>query len=323
MDVEDGSLRSGVPLRQMSGVTHLAGHSDAQSFQCHGEVALDSVVADRVHATHVRGRLWADQDRVLLGGWVPTPTSDRSRSSDAPSHGAVVTASASSPVAEPPAGSPSKRLTARALGGTVALDAEIKPNDDGDFRLQVAIDDAELGQVSRDLMNSSNLRDGSVSAAFRLSGNSVGRTSWNGVGHVELRQANLYELPVMLVLLKQLRTGSQDRSAFDAADLDVRLQGEHLYFDRIDFLGDAITLKGVGQMNLRRELDLHFYTVMGREDAYVPAIRPLLGLASQRILMVRVLGTLDDPETSREVLPGLNETIQQLFPDLVTSESKN
>ena len=39
-------------------------------------------------------------------------------------------------------------------------------------------------------------------------------------------------------------------------------------------------------------------------------------MASRRFLMVKVQGTLDSPRMTREVLPGLNETLQPLFPEV-------
>jgi hypothetical protein len=45
---------------------------------------------------------------------------------------------------------------------------------------------------------------------------------------------------------------------------------------------------------------------------------PLLADASRRFLMIEITGTLDDPVTTRNVLPGLNSTLQQLFNEELT-----
>jgi hypothetical protein len=99
--------------------------------------------------------------------------------------------------------------------------------------------------------------------------------------------------------------------------MDFRIQGPDIYFDRIDFNGDAISLRGNGEMNLDRQINLNFYSIVGRNEFLVPIVSPILGLASREILRIHLDGTLDNPNPPvREVLPGLNETLRQLFPEL-------
>ena len=113
---------------------------------------------------------------------------------------------------------------------------------------------------------------------------------------MRLRDADLYEVPVMLALLKLLSIRRPDTTAFNNSDIDFRIQGDRFYFDRLDFKGDAITLKGNGEMDLDRNLNLQFYTLVGRDDIRVPVLTPMLGLASQQLLLIQVGGTVDKPE---------------------------
>lgn len=148
-----------------------------------------------------------------------------------------------------------------------------------------------------------------------LRGNQQGRQTWRGQGALQMRNTDFYELPFVLSLVKTLRTGSTNRSAFDEVAMDFRIQGEHTYLDHVDLRGDALTLKGTGELNRQRDVNLDFYTIVGRENAYIEAVRPLLGMASRRFLMVKVRGPMDQPTMTREVLPGLNDTLQELFPE--------
>ena len=106
-----------------------------------------------------------------------------------------------------------------------------------------------------------------------------------------------------------------NKTAFNNSDIDFRIQGDRLYFDRLDFKGDAITLKGNGEMDLDRNLNLEFYTLVGRDEVRVPVITPMLGLASQQLLLIQVAGTLEHPELNKKAFPGLNDTLKQLFPE--------
>jgi hypothetical protein len=133
-------------------------------------------------------------------------------------------------------------------------------------------------------------------------------------GKLWLRNADIYELPVMVALLKILSIKRPlDTTAFTASDIDFRINGEDVYLDRMVFDGDAISLKGTGEVNFDRRVHLNFYTLVGSESRRIPIVWPLLADASRRILMIEITGTLDEPVTTRHVLPGLNSTLQQLF----------
>jgi hypothetical protein len=159
---------------------------------------------------------------------------------------------------------------------------------------------------------------GQAWANLNLTGNLHGSHTWSGNGTMQLRNTTLYKLPAVLSLLRTISTGSADRTAFTSCDTAFHLKGKHVYFDQLDLLGDALTLKGVGEMDNNRELNLNFYTMMGREDSYFPALRPLLGMASRRFMLVHVDGNMNNPNMTREVLPGLNDTLRQLFPETVS-----
>jgi hypothetical protein len=85
-------------------------------------------------------------------------------------------------------------------------------------------------------------------------------------------------------------------------------------FDRVDLGGDAITLKGRGRLSAQKQVDLLFYTQVGRSD--IQALRPLLAEASPNFLLIEVTGTIDNPSMKKTAFPALNETLRELFPDL-------
>ena len=103
--------------------------------------------------------------------------------------------------------------------------------------------------------NSEGLPAGS-SALARIGGNAQGMHTWRGNGQVRLRDADIYELPVMINLLKLLSIQRPDRTAFTTSNIDFRVEGDDLALERIDFSGDIISLKGTGRMNAQRELNL-------------------------------------------------------------------
>ena len=71
-----------------------------------------------------------------------------------------------------------------------------------------------------------------------------------GRGSVRLSDADLYELPGMVSLLKIIRAKAPDSTAFTESDIDFELNGEHVALRRIDLRGDAVNLSGEGELTL-------------------------------------------------------------------------
>ena len=73
---------------------------------------------------------------------------------------------------------------------------------------------------------------------------------------------------------------------------------------------------GAGQ----REIDLKFHPLMGREERFIPLVRPLVGETGRQFMLIEVTGSLDAPQVKRTVFPQLDEQLEQLFPvDLMES----
>jgi hypothetical protein len=128
---------------------------------------------------------------------------------------------------------------------------------------------------------------------------------------MQLRKADIYRLPVMLRLLALVKVKQPDRAAFTSSDIDFRVEADRIYFDRIDFNGDAINLRGRGEMTLDRAVNLSFTTsVLARDGSLDRLLRPLFQ-DSGGLFEVSVTGTVDDPIVTR----GVNQALQQVFPE--------
>ena len=157
---------------------------------------------------------------------------------------------------------------------------------------------------------------GKIVATADLFGSGWSRNALNGRGMIRLSEANVYELPVMISLLKILSIRLPDQHAFSDAAINYRVEGEHVYFDRIDFRGDAISLRGKGEMDFQSAIRLTFYALVGRGEVEVPLIKQVFHGASQQLMLIHVDGTLQNPETSREALPAVNHALQQIRDEL-------
>ncbi len=289
VDVADGRMQAGLPFEQIHGGAQLYGQSGPGTFVCQGELDIDSVHVRGVQVSRIRGPLQFDSQRLLLGAWSESGRRDR----------------------------PPRSLTARVFGGQMTLDGQFLMQKRRPYDVQLALTGASLVDLLQQFRGraAGDLR-GKLEGNLRLRGEAQATHARRGSGVVRLREASLYELPVVVALLSVLSLKSPDRTAFEQADIDFRVEGDQILLDRIDLVGNAITLKGRGWANFQQEILLDFYSLVGRDEYQIPLLRYVLAEASKRILEIRVAGTLSDPRVQGTAFPELDETLRRLFPEL-------
>ena len=144
-----------------------------------------------------------------------------------------------------------------------------------------------------------------------LSGSRAGPHSLVGRGQVRLRDADIYDLPVVLAMLKVLRVKTPDLRAFGSSVVDFRVEGPRAYLDNIELSGDAISLVGSGELECDSTVHLTFRSIMGDSQSQLPAMKSMLGGASGNFLLIHVDGTLSKPEIRSEAFPTLAAALQQ------------
>lgn len=288
---------SDIPLTNIHGdVTLVGGYDGRQPLgrqtQVRGQLNLASVNYKDVQFTNVQGPLWIDDGRVLFGEWV-----DKENAS-LPANG--------------PTGPPQtpRPLTANVLGGAFCgtgwvTFGGVEPV----YGMDLTLTNADLARCAQELASTRHRVFGRVTAYAELKGAGRTRNTLSGKGRIRVTDAYVYELPVMMQLLKLLSIRMPDSNAFSTATIDYRIDGNWVYFNRIDFKGDAVSLLGKGQMNAQTEIDLDFYTKLGRGDwdKDIPVVPELLTVLSKQLMRIHVSGTLQDPRSQRQALPVLDQ----------------
>jgi len=210
------------------------------------------------------------------------------------------------------AGTAARRLSARLAGGTLLLDGSVAAGEPGTFALAAALGDADLERLAADVTGAANRYRGRVFGGVEVTGSRAGRHSLMGRGQIRLRDADIYELSVVVALLKILRVKAPDRNAFGSSVVDFRIEGPRAYLDNIELAGDAISLVGAGEIDFDSNINLTFRSIMGDAETQLPAMKRLLGGASGQFLLVHVDGTLADPVTTTEAFPTLAAALQRL-----------
>ncbi|HEX4129864.1 MAG TPA: hypothetical protein VHZ24_07460 [Pirellulales bacterium] len=288
LDLHRNTADVGLLLENMHGGMHLVGDSFGERFRCQGEVELDSLTCKQVQFTNVRGPLWLDETRLLLGFWAD-------RQSAAPVE---------------------RHLIAQLYGGAFSLDGWALFGSQAPYELHMGLERGDLARWKQESFGGREDLRGEIYAQLMLRGKGKSLNNLTGHGALELRNADIYELPAMVSLLKVLSVRQPDSVAFTSSDVRFRVQGEHIYVDRIDFSGDAISLLGKGEIGLNKQLHLVFHAMVGRDRPRLPVIGDVLGGASQQIMLIHAEGTLDQPTLRREAFPGVNQVLQQLQAEL-------
>ncbi len=183
------------------------------------------------------------------------------------------------------------------------------------YHLIASVAQADLQEFARSNMAGQQKLKGKILAQVNLQGDG-GPRNMVGTGTIHLSEADVYELPVMVSLLKIARAKSPDSTAFTQSDINFAIQGEHITLNQINLDGDAISLSGHGELTLDGQsnpINLELHTTVGRNT--VPLLSGLLSEASQHIMLIYIDGTLDHPSTRAEAFPTAQGALQQLQGD--------
>jgi hypothetical protein len=136
-------------------------------------------------------------------------------------------------------------------------------------------------------------------------GTSLGTLS--GEGGAKMTDGDLGQLPLVLRWVKVPNFSRPTKTAFNSAELGVKIQNGIATFEPIKFTGDAFSLQGSGTIDLAgaQELDLHLSPLYGRDDIHVPIVSDAMREASGKFFDIHVFGPVFSPTVKPEPLPSV------------------
>lgn len=285
--LHQASLQAGPKLENIFGCVRFYGSSRGPRLTSFGELKLDSLTYKNFQFTQILGPLWFDNQHVYLGSLPQAP----------------------------PQGQRANRVTANIYGGVVAADCHVRLGAVPQYRLIATVSNADLRQFAVENLTNHEQLNGKVLANVDLQG-SRGQHTLVGTGDLHLTQANVYELPVMVSLLKIMRAKVPDSTAFTESDVRFQINGQHVLLNQIDLRGDAVSLAGEGELTLDSQTNpirLELYTTVG--SGKMPIIAGMFKEAGKQILKVHVDGTLEHPMTTTEAFPVASQALERLRAD--------
>lgn len=287
LDCHQADLHAGVPINDIFGSVRLIGGNVGGQCTTVGELQVDSLVWRDLQFTGVRGPMWCDRAQCLLGQ------------------------GATQKMDQPP-----RSIVAQTCGGAVAMNANVMYDGYPRYGLTATIRDMDLARFANEQLNGQGDLSGRVDGELRLQGHGSSLYGMEGGGWLTVNDANLYELPLLVSLLKVLRNRAPDTTAFNKVDSEFLIHGDHITLRKLDLLGDAVSFYGRGDAWLNKRVDLAFHTIVGQNELTIPLLKSFVGQASEQFLQLTVDGTIDDPQTHTKALPVVTNMLEQLQSDL-------
>jgi hypothetical protein len=134
------------------------------------------------------------------------------------------------------------------------------------FDLWLTATDVQLEEVARyyKLGSDADLK-GIAQTQLRLQNrldSKTGQLVVDGTGKIDVPTGRMYNLPVLLDLVKVLKLQAPDKTAFEEAHAVFKIHGDRIKVEQVDLIGKAICLGGSGELDTSGEyVKFDFYTV--------------------------------------------------------------
>jgi hypothetical protein len=285
----------GIPVQNIFGGVKLTGYSENELVRLAGEIQFDSMMINGCQINDVRGPFF--YDGLVKQLYVGLPAQKTLPSPpDVPQFKYFRRALwfTGSNRAIP--------IVGRLFDGTVMCDGVVAASNGISYSINTNLFGIDVGKMAPGTQKIS----GTMNCRTQLWGTGRKMETMSGHGRLELRNANIYEAPVMLRVLRELSIKPADpkAGAFDKSDIDYTIKGNRIFFNPISFEGSLFSLTGNGEMRIdSREINLTMKTRLGNRRTHVPIISEVLGWAGDQIIQLNVQGTIADPTVHRILLP--------------------
>ena len=294
IDFSGNSLRTGVVFENVHGRVTTKGQLDhLGQIEGSGTLDLDFLTLWGYQLTKVRGPYRVKEGKVTVGSEEVLLQNSRQASPDVRLE---------------------DRVTAQAVGGLLTLDARSLLREQAPYHLKVTLSGGSLQRYAQQYIPGVSSLRGTMDGWIDLQGRGDSAASVAGDGQLRIRQAALYELPVILRIFRVLSFVPPDKAAFRYALADFTVQDEQFRFNSIDMVGDAISLRGKGTARFDGTLDLDFYSMLPRRRIRrIPVLGPVIGEATKDWVGVKVRGKVNSPVADVKAAPKLDDAMRRFL----------
>ena len=313
--LHQNSVNFGFPMDNIFGDVRLTGYAIGEAFRLAGDLNIRSASLRGFPVTYLTGPFFFDGmalDRMgrkqlyigqEAGKILPSPQPDISLPENFRRSPWFVGTQGAKP------------LRGSCFEGTVLSEGLVLFGNNISYSVKTNLAGADLARIARHFEPNTQNIAGTLSSHVNLFSSGKTLASLEGSGSIQLRDANIYEAPGMIRLLRELSIRETDPAAgtFSAADVEFRLIGPQMRLDQITFEGGAFLLKGNGELRLdTRRMNLLMGTRLGNKRWQIPGISDLLGGAGDQLVQLNVHGPIADPTVTRVLVPEAQKVLQSI-----------
>ncbi len=276
--LRNATLAAGVTLTEVEGQLACHGYHNGQAIdRLDGDVVLDqaSVLGQPFHHVHARVQVLPDSPQVL-------------RLAD---------------------------LKADLFGGTLGGQARVEFGPSLRYEVLLEALQVRLEEFARHNLGAEADVHGPVRAGLYLAGEGADLSGLRGNGRLNVDNGKMYRLPLLLDLLKAFGLRVPDHTAFEQAQVAFLIDGPKVRVGQLDLLGNAISLRGQGTLNLDgTDLNLDFNADWGRLQQLLPTpVSDLSQAFSNQMLRIKMRGKVGDVRYDKELLPGVIDPLRKIM----------
>jgi hypothetical protein len=284
------TVTAGVELQEMHGKTEFTGTWDGEAVRANGQLSLNSVKVLGYQLQQVQGPIRIDNGQLILGSKNVLEQGNATSVADA------------------------ERLTAQFVEGVLAVDALIRLGDKMSYDVRVGLRNGLLERFNELYLSGQGRLAGVINGVVFLTGRGTDFRQLKGNGRMLIEPADLYDLPLILAILRVLSLQRADAAAFDRAQFDFNVRNGLVVFDRINLQGESASLFGRGNVRMSdKRILFDFYSASGRRQVPIPVVRELANELTKGWVGIHVEGTLKDPRPETRPIPMLDDALKRLL----------
>jgi hypothetical protein len=286
------TLTAGIELKDMHGTARFQGTWDGEVVSSRGWIDLDLVKVFDYQLTAVSGPISIDGSQLVVG----------SKDAAGARGGTVV--------------DNTRRLTAKFIDGQIGLDAVVhlaQPGDLPSYRARLTLTDGELKRFAQSYLPRHGKLDGVMNGWVDLQGEGTDPRRLTGSGKLAIAPAKLYEVPLIVAIIRTAALTPTQEAAFNEAMFNFHIENRRVRFDRIDLVGDALHLYGIGNVQFDQSVNFEFLASTGRRQWPIPIVTEVFKLATSGLVGVKVTGTVAEPVAVVRPLPQIDDALKKII----------
>ena len=217
-----------------------------------------------------------------------------------------------------------ERFEGTCYGGTVLGKGRVELGPNGTYQLGLTMQDVALDPFIRPQSYESTQGKihaagslaqptGTLSANLTLEGLVANPASRRGRGELEIRNADMYDVPLAVATLQILNLTLPTSKSFDRAWATYLVENDLVYLDLLQIQAPTIEIIGAGVMDWSTlGLDLDMFTRNPTSPQFGP-LSDLLDVFKDQLVSIHVTGTLDDPQPRVASFQGIKRSWSDVF----------